>query len=73
VGEESVERALGRLEGKVDQIIQTLQDAHEESAEQEARIDSLEHTRTKQNAIIGVFGVFVAAVGGVIMKALNVQ
>lgn len=71
MGDESLERALGRVEGKLDQILQTLDTLHAENAQQSARIESLEHTRTKQNTVIGMIVLACTALGGVIGKYLH--
>ena len=64
-------RALGRLESKVDLLLDRARAAEEAHRESSARITKLEHESTATKAAAGVIATIITLAGAVLSKILG--
>jgi prefoldin subunit 5 len=66
-----LERTLGRLEGKIDNLLEHHGEFKSNLSEVTGRINQLEHDKTKLMAIVGVISVLVGAVWQYILHSIK--
>ena len=67
-----IQRALGRLEGKVDLILDRLDAADATNTKRDDRIADLERGSARMNAIACVLAFFVSAVVPILLSVMKV-
>lgn len=65
---DDLNRALGRLEGKVDLLLERARDAEEGDKRLSERVTRLEHSATAQKATVGVIATVTAGASTVLAK-----